>query len=111
MNTAQSLVKRGYSVGAALLVMWLALASAPVFAADVTAGATLYQRHCEGCHGASGRGDFPGMPDFSRGEGLFKPNVTLISSIKAGKVAMPAFEGLLTDDQILDIIAYLRTLR
>lgn len=109
MSAANFISKRFY-FGVAVVVM-LGAVSAPVLAADVKAGATIYQRHCEGCHGASGRGDFPGMPDFSRGEGLFKSNMALTETIKSGKVAMPAFEGLLTDNEILDVIAYLRTLR
>lgn len=111
MHTAKPVVKRAAPVGAVLWGMMLVFGAGPVSAADITAGATVYQRHCEGCHGATGRGDFPGMPDFSRGEGLFKADAVLMQTIKAGKVAMPAFEGLLTDEQILDVIGYMRTLR
>lgn len=95
----------------ALLAPLILIFSGVACAADTKSGATIYQHHCQNCHGVSGQGDFPGMPDFSRGEGLFQPNSTLMNTIKRGKGVMPAFEGLLTDEEILDVIAYLRTLR
>lgn len=109
MKAASTVTMRACVSGAALAILWTI--SAPLHAADVKKGGEIYQRHCENCHGASGRGDFPGMPDFSRGEGLFRSNASLAETIRAGKVAMPAFEGVLTDDEIFDVIAYLRTLR
>ena len=38
-------------------------------------------------------------------------DVGLLASIRSGKNAMPAYIGVLTDREILDVIAYLRTLR
>jgi cytochrome c6 len=34
----------------------------------------------------------------------------LLISIKSGKTAMPAYRGVLSDQDILNVIAYLRTL-
>lgn len=80
-------------------------------AADPGVGGQLYSRHCTTCHGADGRGTMPGVPDFTRGEGLFQSNQALKKVIRDGKSVMPAFRGLLTDNEIKDLVAYLRTYR
>ena len=38
-------------------------------------------------------------------------NATLIASIMNGKGRMPAYAGKLTDSQIKDVVAYIRTLQ
>lgn len=80
-------------------------------AADPSKGQKLFSAHCRTCHGVSGRPAMPGVPDFSRGEGLLKPDMELMAVIKSGSGMMPAYRGLLSDEDILDIIAHLRTLR
>ena len=80
-------------------------------AADPGVGGQLYSQHCTTCHGDDGRGTMPGVPDFTRGEGLFQSNQVLKNVIREGKSVMPAFRGILTDDEIKDIIAYLRMYR
>lgn len=79
-------------------------------AADPRNGANIYNNHCSGCHGAQGNGMMPGMPNFMRGEGLLKPDAALVQTLERGAGVMPAFRGLLTTQELLDVIAYLRTL-
>lgn len=78
--------------------------------ADIARGAELYQRHCSGCHGASGTSIWPGTPNLARREGLLKPDAVLLQSLQTGRGTKPGFRGLLTDAEILDTIAYSRTL-
>lgn len=93
-------------------LVWLAAALAlPAQAADPRHGAELYARHCGGCHGGDGRPVMPSAPDFSRPTTLLKPDMALLGAIRAGRGAMPAYQGLLRDREILDIVAHLRTLR
>ncbi len=80
-------------------------------AADPVKGRELYTTHCAMCHGKSGRGAMPGTPDFTRGDALLRPDSALLNGIKAGKGAMPAYYGMLTDREILDLITYPRSLR
>ena len=80
-------------------------------AADATKGGQLYSMHCVGCHGRTGVPVMPGSPNFARSEGLMQPDLALMASIRAGKNAMPGYVGILKDSEILDVIAYLRTLR
>lgn len=100
-------MSRNVLCGFILLGIWAGFAQA----ADPVSGAKLYQQHCRSCHGAQGQGQLPGVADFSRGEGLLKPDSTLMATIKSGRGMMPAYRGLLDDQQILDVIAHLRTLR
>jgi cytochrome c6 len=93
-----------------LVALLLAGLSAPVSAADIAKGGTLYATHCAICHGANGRPVMPGTPNFRRMEGLMRPDAQLLNSIRAGKGTMPAYFGVLRDREILDIVAYLRTL-
>lgn len=80
-------------------------------AADVFRGGELYRRHCAQCHGDDGRPVMPTAPDFTRRERLLQPDPVLLQTLRAGKGAMPAYQGLMRDRDLLDVIAYLRTLQ
>lgn len=80
-------------------------------AADPINGAKIYSTHCVNCHGARGVPSMPGAPDFSRAERLLQSDIALLKSIGKGKGVMPSYQGLLPERDILDVIAYLRTLR
>lgn len=89
----------------------MALLAGSAWAGDPGKGSTIYRTHCVTCHGERGEGAMPGVPDFSRGEGLMQPDRVLAESIIQGKTIMPAFQGMLSDDEVLDVIAFLRTMR
>jgi mono/diheme cytochrome c family protein len=90
----------------AVLLLALPLATR---AADIHKGAELYRQHCAACHGGDGRPLMPGATDFSRPSSLLKPDLSLLGVIRAGKGAMPAYQGQLRDREMLDIIAHLRS--
>lgn len=92
-------------LAASMLVPQAALAS------NVLEGQRIYNQHCIGCHGLGGNSVIPNAPKFSRGERLMQPDVMLMATIKSGKMTMPSFNGILRDQEILDVIAYLRTLQ
>ena len=79
-------------------------------------GARIFQRTCSGCHGADGRGTWrAGLA--VRPRDLTKPefqaqmtNEQLRHSIRVGKAPMPAFGGLMGDEEISDVLAFVRTL-
>ena len=93
-----------------LAFFMLAFVSGTARAADTIKGGELYTVHCVSCHGASGINVMPNAPNFARGESLLRPDLSLLASIKNGKNAMPAYQGILSDHDILDVIVYLRTL-
>lgn len=94
-----------------LTIGLVSVISGHAYAADPNNGGSIYSKHCVNCHGDSGVGMMPGTPNFARGEGLFKPDSEIALSIRGGRTVMPAFEGLLSENEIYDVIAYLRTIR
>ena len=99
------------SVGPIMLTLAAFGVAPPIHAADVSQGAQLYAMHCTSCHGRSGVPVMPGSPNFARSEGLMRPDLALVASIRTGKNAMPGYVGILKDREILDVIAYIRTLQ
>jgi|AntDeeMinimDraft_5_1070356.scaffolds.fasta_scaffold09357_1 mono/diheme cytochrome c family protein len=93
-------------IGCALLA---ALMSMPLLAADPTEGRRVYNEQCAYCHGDDGSGELPGTPNFQRGDQLMQADQSLFAMISQGRGSMPSFEGLLDEQEILDVIAYLRT--
>lgn len=94
--------------------IWLAaalvLASGAAHAADIQRGRTLYTTHCAVCHGDNGTPVLPGTPNFRRMETLMRTDMQVMAAIRTGKGAMPGYFGVLRDREILDVVAYLRTL-
>lgn len=72
-------------------------------------GKRLYERHCLSCHGEKGEPRMPGAPDMRRGEGLLKPERIIFDTIMNGKFAMPAYRGIMTENEALSVISYIRT--
>jgi cytochrome c6 len=99
-------------LGLVVLLMALSniLALPAASAADVFKGGEIFRQYCAGCHGTDGKAVLVGAPNFARGERLQRMDLDLLESVRAGKNAMPAFKGILTNQQILDVIAHLRTL-
>lgn len=89
----------------------LLLGSGVSQAADSIKGRQLYASNCAMCHGQTGKSTMPGAPNFNRGEKLMRPDGSLLASIRSGTNACPSFRGMLPDRDILDVIAFLRTLQ
>lgn len=100
-------IRRALRPGALLLGL---LACGALQAADINKGARLYASNCALCHGTSGSSTMPGAPRLDRGESMLRPDFTLLAAIRQGKNAMPAFQGIMSDRDIMDVIAYVRTL-
>lgn len=96
--------------GKALVVLGVLTIAPAAHAGDVFRGKDVYARQCSICHGRDGNGTLAGAPDFTRSEGLMQSDPALLRSIKAGQNAMPAYLGILPDRDILNVIAYMRTL-
>ena len=84
---------------------------------DVVRGKTVYERHCQGCHGPEGYGDGPAgesltirPADFHRFRSLLKSDEELLRTIEHGVVFSPmhSWRGQLTDEEMTDVVAYIR---
>lgn len=90
--------------------------SAPVNTARAASGQQVYQQNCQACHGEKGYGDGPGgaflpvKPFDLTTHVLLHDEQYLHAVILNGRGYMPAFGSKLSQDQILDVIAYIRQL-
>jgi len=79
-------------------------------AGDPAKGRGIYATRCSGCHGPNGVPTLADIPNFTLGQGMMKPDHEIMAFVKKGKTVMPGFEGVLKDEEILDVIAHIRTL-
>jgi len=103
-------MKGSLSIVRFLVFTLLMLTVSYAMAGDPVKGRGIYESKCSACHGLNGQPQIAEVPNFSVGEGMMKPDSDIMETIKKGKTVMPGFEGVLTDDQILDVISYVRTL-
>jgi cytochrome c6 len=90
----------------------LMLASLSAFGADVIKGGEIYNLRCATCHGPNGVSTLPTAPSFARGERIMQAgDAALFTSVKFGKNGMPAWQGILKDREIFDVLAFIRTLQ
>jgi mono/diheme cytochrome c family protein len=109
----------------------LAMVTGAVSAQDTVpdTGETLYQENCASCHGANLEGQpdwrsrlpngrLPAPPHDASGHTWHHPDLVLIDITRRGTAAivgngyesdMPGFEGVLTDQEIADIIDYIKS--
>ena len=94
------------TVAASLVAVSLAT---PLFAQ--TSGATIYKAKCQMCHLADGSGN-KGMkvPAFTTGASEARLIAATKNGVSTGPVKMPAYAGKLTDADINDVVAYIKTL-
>ena len=79
-------------------------------------GAQLFQQLCVGCHGADGRaqadaGKKVGAADLTSSVVQDQSDSQLSKVIKDGRGKMPTWGGKLSDDDIRDLVAYIRQFR
>ena len=83
--------------------------------ASILAGQTLYNKTCAACHGKTGLGDGPKskslktpMNDFSKAEFQNQTDGEHFYKTKTGRGEMTKYEGKLSDDDIWNIVNYMR---
>ena len=97
----------------AIIMLGLLLGSARQSAAQ-DATQTLYKMKCQICHGPDATGSVAGkklaVKDFRALKSRSRPDAELLEVAKKGKNKMPAYGGKLTDNQLTDLIKYMRGL-
>jgi mono/diheme cytochrome c family protein len=89
------------------------MAASTITAFAQGSGADTYKAKCAMCHAADGSASGPAgksmkVPPFSASK---MSEADMIAETKAGKGKMPAFAGKLTDPQIKEVVAYIKTLK
>jgi mono/diheme cytochrome c family protein len=86
--------------------------------ASTKAGLALYTKNCASCHGKAGLGDgvkaralktFPG--DFSKADFQGQTDGDHFYKTKTGRGEMPKYEGKLADNDIWNVVNYMRTFK
>lgn len=70
-----------------------------------------YQRHCAACHGFDGMSVYTGAPNLRMNEGLLQSDFEIVQKLKAGSPKKPPMMGLLSDQELHQIVIYIRTIR
>jgi mono/diheme cytochrome c family protein len=87
-------------------------------AASTKTGLDLYTKNCASCHGKAGLGDgvkarslktFPG--DFSKADFQGQTDGDHFYKTKTGRSEMPKYDGKLADNDIWNVVNYMRTLK
>ncbi|MGO9775388.1 MAG: c-type cytochrome [Terracidiphilus sp.] len=102
------------AIRAAAVILLAAFIAGPAFAQ--APGADIYKAKCAMCHGADGLAATPmgknmKILSFKAPEMVKASDAQFIASTKNGKNKMPAYNGKLTDAQIKDVVAFIRTLQ
>lgn len=89
------------------------LLASPARAQDV--GEKVYKAKCASCHGADGAGATPAgkatkARDFCSDEVKKETDDEWTQIILKGKSKMPAYDKKITDAEVKDVVAYIRTL-
>ncbi len=117
-------MQRGMALGGGAMGHWAAPAKmarrknpTPRNATSLSRGAKLYQSNCASCHGREGRGDGP----VSRSLSPRPANLTKMArmhtdgdfawKIATGRGAMPAWNGVLSEDQIWEVVHFIQALK
>ena len=85
---------------------------------DAAAGNALWGPNCKSCHGVKGLGDGPkaekidiSCGDFSSKEIQSKSDGELFYYTKVGRKPMPSYKEKLSDSEIWQLVAYMRTMK
>lgn len=95
-------------------LMFVGLATCTVLAQS--GGADVYKSKCAMCHAADGSASSPvgkmmKVPSFLTPEAKKTSTADYVAAVKNGKGKMPAYASKLSDAQIKDVVAYIRTLQ
>ncbi len=94
------------------LAIALSLIASGAYAGNPIAGKKVWESHsCPTCHGIDGNSPVPGVPSFAKGDDLVNPDSVLLQTITTGKGLMPSWQGVLSRQDMIDVVTYIRTLR
>lgn len=94
-----------------LLVIALVVGTTQAHALNLEKGRMNYQRHCAACHGMNGMSVMPNVPSLRMNQGLIQPDFAILNKLKMGGPGKPPYIGIMTDEELIDVIAYTRTIR
>jgi cytochrome c6 len=105
----------GRARGIHALLLWSAFGLLFVQPAKADDAAATYKAKCAACHGADGSGNTPvgksmHLRDLGSADVQKQSDAQLSAWISDGKGAMPAYKGKIADDQIAQLVTFMRGL-
>jgi len=102
-------------LSAIILLAAIVLAASLASAQDVANGQKAYTAKCASCHGPDGKGQTAAgkttkVRDFSLDEVKKESDAVWTEIVVKGKNKMPAYDKKLSDTEVKDVVAYIRTL-
>lgn len=103
-----------------LFPLWMTETPVHAEAGDARKGKAVYEKSCVLCHGPQGRGDgpvgktvTPPAADFTSAASKKKTDAELLAVIENGRplTAMVGWKGQLSEAEIQDVLAYVKSLR
>ncbi|MDR1975740.1 MAG: cytochrome c [Campylobacteraceae bacterium] len=77
---------------------------------DAKTGEEIYRASCQGCHMADGKGAYgAGFYPSLAGDELLASAETALEIVAHGLRGMPSFRDYLSDEQIVEVVKYIRT--
>ena len=110
----------GWTIGIVIFLLLTANVTWAAGNADIQKGRAIYQESCQHCHGFAGKGDgemasylTPPPSNLASETTQAKSDKELQDVIKRGRegTAMAGMEGALEESQLIDLLAYLRSLK
>lgn len=109
---------RLFGIGIGMILPTALTVGGTSFASDVTNGGELYRNNCANCHGPSGTGDGyklfnPPVADLTSAAIQQQSTDELVGSIHRGRAntAMGSWRLALSEAEMREVVAYLRTLK
>jgi mono/diheme cytochrome c family protein len=94
-----------------LLLVAALSCSAPVLAGDMVKAKLNYDRHCAACHGFNGMSLSPDVPNLRLNQGLMQGDLQIVQKLKMGSQRKPPMMGLMSDQELMDIVIYTRSIK
>lgn len=91
-----------------LMTFFVTTAFKKSITAHATSGESLYKRNCSRCHGADGTKEFLGAKNLKRS---ILSDEDILQKIQNGKGFMPSFSKKFSDDELNQILLYVKSLR
>lgn len=94
-----------------LLLVAAVTCSAPVLAVDMAKAKMNYDRQCAACHGFNGMSLSPDVPNLRLNQGLLQPDLQIVQKLKMGSQRKPPMMGLMSDQELMDVVIYTRSIK
>jgi mono/diheme cytochrome c family protein len=113
VKTKEEVMKKVLS--AIVLVAAVCLVGSVARAQDVANGEKIYKAKCAMCHGPDGKGETAAgkstkARDFAMDEVKKESDATWTDIVVKGKNKMPGYDKKLSDAEVKDVVAYIRSL-